>query len=87
MSSVKAAQYTTQAGSTMLILIVASWVTIPKLSIITVIPTCPKSMYKKSFKHYFLMFSTIYQNLNKMRIGFPPTSVQISSLSGSSDWF
>ena len=66
------------AGYTMLIFSVASWVMICRFMEM-LIPTKFILTKETSFEHNCFILYNIYQNINKMESGFPPTS-------GPSDW-
>ena len=69
----------------MIVFSIGSHVIIQRLLIIVLIPSFFISMNEKSFERYRPISSIIYHNHNRMESGFPPTSGQIPSTSGSSD--
>ena len=78
--------YMAEAGSTMLIFSMASWVIIQGCNSDSDIYLVHISINKTSFEHYCLICSYIVQNKNKMGSGCPPSSGQIPPTSGSSDY-
>ena len=57
-----------------------------RLWIRTPTPNLSILMKKTSSEHYCLIFSNIYENIDKIESGFLPTSGKIPLTSGSSDW-